>query len=112
MDLYTSFAEYPNHTLKQNRTYQIGWVLADKFGRQSSVILSEYDTTSTTAGTLLFGGSTVFHPYYDENDLYLLNGQVTQLNFFSIKRYFQQKTHKLEHLVCIMEIVQAQAIIL
>ena len=68
LDLYTSFAEYPNHTLKQNRTYQIGWVLADKFGRQSSVILSEYDTTSTTAGTLLFGGSTVFHPYYDEND--------------------------------------------
>ena len=68
LDLYTSFAEYPNHTLKQNRTYQIGWVLSDKFGRQSSVILSEYDTTSTTAGVLLFGGSTVFHPYYDEND--------------------------------------------
>ena len=68
LDLYTSFAEYPNHTLKQNRTYQIGFVLSDKFGRQSSVILSEYDTTSTTAGSLLFGGSTVFHPYYDEND--------------------------------------------
>ena len=26
-DLYTSWAEYPNHTIKQNRTYQIGFVL-------------------------------------------------------------------------------------
>ena len=68
LDLYSSFVEYPNSTLKQNRTYQIGWVLADKFGRQSSVILSEYDTTSTSGGATLFGGSTVFHPYYDEND--------------------------------------------
>ena len=68
IDLYTSFAEYPNSTLKQNRTYQIGWVLADKYGRQSSVILSQYDTTSAGTSSLLFGGSTVYHSYYDAND--------------------------------------------
>ena len=67
-DLYTSWAEYPNHTIKQNRTYQIGFVLSDKFGRQSSVILSTYDTISASQGNTIFGGSTVFHPYYDAND--------------------------------------------
>ncbi len=67
-DLYTSWAEYPNSTIKQNRTYQIGFVLADKFGRQSSVILSEYDTLAQSQGSTIFGGSTVFHPYYDAND--------------------------------------------
>ena len=35
-----SWIEYPNHSLKQNRSYQVGFILADKFGRQSSVILS------------------------------------------------------------------------
>ena len=32
--------EYPNHNLKQNRNYQVGIILSDKFGRQSSTILS------------------------------------------------------------------------
>ena len=44
--------EYPNHSLKQNRTYQVGIVLADKYGRQSDVITS--DT------------STIYHPYKDD----------------------------------------------
>ena len=35
-----SFIEYPNHTLKQNRSYQVGFVLSDKFGRSSAVLLS------------------------------------------------------------------------
>ena len=29
-----NYAQYPNHTLKQNRNYQVGWVLADKYGRK------------------------------------------------------------------------------
>ena len=41
---FFSKREYPNHTLKQNRTYQVGIVLADKFGRQSDVILSDDST--------------------------------------------------------------------
>ena len=32
--------EYPNHNLKQNRSYKVGVVLSDYFGRQSDVITS------------------------------------------------------------------------
>ena len=63
---FTSWVEYPNHTLKQNRTYQVGVVLADKFGRQSSVILSSASPYST-GGDLVFGASSVFFPYKNEN---------------------------------------------
>ena len=37
------FTEYPQHSLKQNRNYQVGVVLADKYGRQTDVVLSNYD---------------------------------------------------------------------
>ena len=53
----TSWIEYPNHSLKQNRNYQVGFVLADKFGRQSPVILSPITSSSTDSG------STIFSPY-------------------------------------------------
>ena len=33
--------EYPNHSLKQNRSYKVGIVLIDYFGRQSDVIASK-----------------------------------------------------------------------
>ena len=33
--------EYPNSSVKQNRTYQVGVVLADRYGRQSPVFLSD-----------------------------------------------------------------------
>ena len=59
---FTTWAEYPNHTLKQNRNYQVGFILADKFGRQSSVILSNVDD-GTVDGGAFFGGSTIYHPY-------------------------------------------------
>jgi len=36
--------EYPNHVLKQNRSYRTGIVLVDKFGRQSDVITSKNST--------------------------------------------------------------------
>lgn len=60
--------EYPNHTLKQNRNYQVGVVLSDKYGRQSTVILS--NNTSQTSGD--YGADTVYLPYsiptgYDSN---------------------------------------------
>ncbi len=60
---FDTWAEYPNHTLKQNRNYQVGFILADKFGRQSSVILSSVDATTQTVSGTLFGGSTFYHPY-------------------------------------------------
>jgi hypothetical protein len=56
---------YPTHTVKQNRSYQIGIVLSDKYGRQSDVILSSITDfqQSQDSGTTVFDGSTVFHPY-------------------------------------------------
>lgn len=54
---FNNLVEYPYHTLKHNRTYQVGFVLADRYGRQSDVILSSYDNDPTTEG------STVFAPY-------------------------------------------------
>jgi len=62
----TSWYEYPNHTLKQNRSYQVGVVLADKFGRQSSVILSNGTPFAPIEG-LIFGASSVFLPYKGES---------------------------------------------
>jgi hypothetical protein len=60
----TNFIEYPNHTLKKNRNYQIGFVIADKFGRQSSVILSTVDLASTNLGGGNYAkGSTVYSSY-------------------------------------------------
>ncbi len=58
----TTRISYPNHTLKRNRTYQVGIVLADKWGRQSPVILNG-DVTSETISGLQFGSSTITHEY-------------------------------------------------
>jgi hypothetical protein len=75
-DLYDNFVEYPNHTLKRNRNYQVGFVLADKYGRQSSVILSSLDITSSSLNGLYTKGSTVYSDY-DNN-----------LTFNSVKEWF------------------------
>ena len=56
--------EYPNHTLKQNRSYQVGVVLVDRYGRNSDVVLSSLDIANTTSSNVVFKGSTVFHPFY------------------------------------------------
>ena len=61
---FYNWVEYPNHTLKQNRNYQVGFILSDKFGRQSGVILSSNDTY-TASGSVSYGGSTIYHPYKD-----------------------------------------------
>ena len=37
--------EYPTHTLKQNRSYTVGVVLVDRYGRSSNVILSKQNVT-------------------------------------------------------------------
>jgi uncharacterized protein (TIGR02145 family) len=37
------FIEYPQHSAKQNRNYQVGIVLADKYGRHTDVVLSSQD---------------------------------------------------------------------
>ncbi len=65
--LATNFVEYPNHTVKRNRNYQVGFVLSDKFGRTSPVILSNIDK-GTIEGGVFYSGSTIYSPYdADEN---------------------------------------------
>ncbi len=63
----TSIVEYPEHTVKQDRNYQVGVVLSDKFGRSSTVLLSALDSTSPTGlDEGVFYGSTVFHEYINK----------------------------------------------
>ena len=60
----TNFIEYPNHTLKKNRNYQVGFILADKFGRQSPVVLSSADLPGLNIGGDEYAkGSTVYSSY-------------------------------------------------
>jgi len=61
---YTSIVEYPNSSLKQNRNYQAGIILSDRFSRTSTVILSNNkDTIRSTQGS--FSGSTIYSSYSD-----------------------------------------------
>jgi len=60
----TSKIEYPNSSLKTNRSYQVGVVLSDRYGRQSTVILSSSNDL-VSIGNQEFLGSTVFSPYID-----------------------------------------------
>ena len=60
----TSKIEYPNATLKQNRNYEVGVVLADRFGRQSTVILSESEVNLLPS----YLASTIYNPFRDESD--------------------------------------------
>jgi hypothetical protein len=56
----TTVKEYYNSTIKQGRTYQVGVVLSDRYGRQSNVILANTDYSS---GSTSRDKSTVFVPY-------------------------------------------------
>ena len=50
--------EFPLHTLKQNRSYQVGIVLVDRYGRASNVLLN--DENNITAGSK---NSTIYTSY-------------------------------------------------
>jgi len=50
--------EFPLHTLKQNRSYQVGIVLVDRYGRASNVLLN--DENNVTAGSK---NSTIYTSY-------------------------------------------------
>ncbi len=68
----TTAAEYSSHTLKQNRTYQVGIVLSDRYGRSTSVLLSKRDDKADGSG------STIFHPYIKPADIADWRGDVMQ----------------------------------
>lgn len=61
----TSKIEYPNHSVKENRNYQVGVVLADRFGRESGVILSSAIKSIDAAQ---FGISSLYVQYRDAID--------------------------------------------
>jgi len=56
-----SYIEYPEHTVKRNRNYQVGFVLSDRYGRQSDVILSRVTGDNSPGGG--FGDSSFYVPY-------------------------------------------------
>ncbi len=58
----TSVVEYPQHTVKNNRNYQVAIVLSDRYGRSSTPILSEV-TASVNSQGINYGGSTFYAPY-------------------------------------------------
>jgi hypothetical protein len=62
----TNVVEYPSSSLKTNRNYQVGVVLADKYGRQSTVVLSNNKTT-ITVNDINYSGSTIYSPYINES---------------------------------------------
>ena len=76
----TSKIEYPSSSVKGNRNYQVGFVLSDRYGRQSSVILSNNETSIIVNGRE-YAGSTLYSPYINEE----LNGGVTDWPGNSLK---------------------------
>ena len=75
--VYDNYTQFPSSSLKENRTYQVGLVLADRYGRQSNVILSTQDDNPNQPG------STVFSPYkkYLDNDVFNWLGDAFRLTF-------------------------------
>jgi len=55
--------EFQNHTVKQNRSYQVGIIFQDRYGRSSDVILSSLDESLASFAGFTFSGSTVNNPY-------------------------------------------------
>lgn len=62
---YYLHKEYPYHSVKQRRTYEIGVVLADKFGRQSPVLTS---TTGNSSIEVKAKGSDFHSSSWDTGD--------------------------------------------
>ena len=67
--------ELPNHTLKQNRSYQVGIVLIDRYGRSSNVILNNPDALATPKN------STIYANYISESNPAFTNFFGKQLEF-------------------------------
>ena len=71
-----NYCQYPNHSLKQGRNYQVGFVFADRFGRASSVVLSSNDQDPNTAG------STLYVPYKSWDDVQIGTPSVVGLSTY------------------------------
>ena len=63
---YVSRVEYPSSTLKQNRNYQVGVMLSDRYGRTSTVVLSNNKDEIIQPNGLTFIGDTIYSAYLNE----------------------------------------------
>jgi len=70
--------EYPTHTLKQNRSYTVGVVLVDRYGRSSNVILSKQNVTVNSDKV-----STIYSGYtnFGTDDVIDWPGNVLEIQF-------------------------------
>jgi hypothetical protein len=66
----TSIIEYPNSTIKTNRNYQAGVVLSDRYGRTSTVLLSNNKDTVKVSG-FSFSGDTIYSSYKNNSVNYI-----------------------------------------
>ena len=87
-----TYEEYPRHTLKQDRTYSVGVVLADRYGRQSPVILSSNSNSQLHRRSSLQPPGDclkiIFNEKISEN---LYNVETNKLGWYSYKIVVQQK---------------------
>ena len=80
--------EYPMHTVKQNRNYQVGVVLSDRYGRTSTTILSSVNTQATDNDNLTLLGDTVYFPYNEVSNTTANQNRIQQWPGDSIKILF------------------------
>jgi len=83
-----SYSAYPNHNVKQNRYYQVGVVLSDRYGRTSTVLLSNNQGFVAAASpNPEFGADTIYVPYQNEYDTQNFNN-IVDWPGNSLKVYF------------------------
>ena len=81
--------EFPNHSVKQDRSYKVGIVLMDKWGRTSNVILNS--TTISANNTLV--GDNFFHPLQEKTNTFGWLGDSIKIDFKEIIKLSKTKTH-------------------
>mgnify|MGYP003132023593 FL=1 len=72
---------YKYNSVKQRRKYQVGVVLSDVFGRQSTVILSTGDTDTTTSPAVTTDFSSNYNSGYSWSDQNLAFGKSLSIMF-------------------------------
>ena len=72
---------YKYNSVKQRRKYQVGVVLSDIFGRQSTVILSTGDTDTTTSPAVTTDFSSNYNSGYSWSDQNLAFGKSLSIMF-------------------------------
>ena len=77
---YNDAVEYPNHTLKQNRSYDVGIILSDIYGRQSGVITASLEGFSTIFNNYKESGFSQANPTV--GDITTWVGDMLSVDFF------------------------------